>query len=321
MERDILYSGKEQGMQIQSFKVFVDLVECGSFSAAATANGITQSAVSQQMQALEDRFGTPLLERGGRLIKLTPEGEAFLSASREILRRLERLETTMERLRSSITGVLRISVIPSIGLHELPSYLQVFRAQYPGVEAVVDYERASRVYAAVQQNEADLGLVAYPEKKRGLEMVTFWRDRLIVVCRPGHPLAHYKKLPLRKLHGEKFAAFTSDLPTRKFLDKQFRSAGVRIRFALESDHVETVKRVVEKEDLLAVLPATSVRAEVRSGTLCQAVVADHEWWRPLGVVLKKGREQSPRVREFVALLTEFDLGGEGEGSLKSLPHD
>lgn len=308
-------------MQIQSFKVFVDLVECGSFSAAAAANGITQSAVSQQVQALEERYGTPLLERGSRRLKLTAEGEAFLTASREILRRLERLEITMDRLRSSITGSLRISVIPSIGLHELPAYLQVFRAQYPGVEALVDYERSSRVYAAVQQNDADLGLVAYPEKKRGLEMLTFWRDRLMVVFRPGHPLAHLKKLPLRKLHGEKFATFTSDLPTRRFLDRQFRSAGVRVRFALESDHVETVKRVIEREDLVAVLPATAVRAEVRAGSLNQATLTDCELWRPLGVIYKKGRGQSPRVREFVSLLTEFDLGGEGEGSLKIQRHE
>ena len=132
-------------MQIQSFKVFSDLAETASFSRAAEINGITQSAVSQQMRAIEQRYHVKLIERGRKNFSLTPEGRAFLEASREILGTLEGLGSRIHELQNVVAGELRIATIFSIGLHELPPYLKSFRRSYPEVEVRVEYRRSSEI--------------------------------------------------------------------------------------------------------------------------------------------------------------------------------
>jgi len=304
-------------MQIETFKVFCDLVETGSFSGAAEANKITQSAVSQQIQALEERFGAPLVERGRRKIALTPAGEAFLETVRAVLHLLESLDTKLQKVKTTVSGELLLTSVLSIGLHELPPCLREFRANFPGVNIRVDYQRSSQVYTSVQEGRSDLGLVAYPAIRRGLEMRTFWRDRLVLVCLPDHPLARRRKISLSMLQGERFVAFENDLPTRKFIDRKLADEGVKVRVVFESDHVETIKRTVENEGSLSIIPLTAVQNELRSGSLKAIPIEAENMWRPLGVLFKKGRIALPPVREFLSLLEDFDLGGEGKARVKA----
>jgi DNA-binding transcriptional LysR family regulator len=107
-------------MYIQTFKIFCDLAETQSFSKAAALNSITQSAVSQQIRAVEKRFEVTLIERARRHFSLTPEGKVFLNASREILEVYDTLGDRLHTLRDVVAGELRLASIYSIGLHELP---------------------------------------------------------------------------------------------------------------------------------------------------------------------------------------------------------
>ncbi|MFA7343375.1 MAG: LysR family transcriptional regulator [Terrimicrobiaceae bacterium] len=305
-------------MQIQTFKVFCDLADTESFSKAAERNGITQSAVSQQVRSIEEQFQVRLIDRGRRAFCLTPEGQAFLASSRDIVGAYEELGTRMQKLQEVVSGELRIATIFSIGLHELPPYLKRFRREFPLVEVRMDYRRSAQVYAAVQENRADVGLVAYPASRRGITASTFWRDRLVVICAPSHPLAARRKLALSDLGGEKFIAFEPDLPTRREVDRRLRQAGARVKVAFEFDNIETVKRAVEIESAVSIVPRTSVRAEVEAGHLISLEIADAEMWRPLGTLVKKSSAGTPALREFLGLLEKTDLGGEG-GDFQSHP--
>lgn len=300
-------------MQIQTFKVFCDLADTESFSKAAERNGITQSAVSQQVRSIEDQFRVRLIDRGRRTFCLTPEGQAFLASSREIIGAYEDLGTRMQKLQEVISGELRIATIFSIGLHELPPYLKRFRREFPLVDVRVDYRRSAQVYAAVQENRADVGLVAYPTSRRGITASVFWKDRLVVICAPGHPLAAKRKIALSELHAEKFIAFEPDLPTRREVDRQLRLSGSRVRVAFEFDNIETVKRAVEIESAVSIVPRTSVRSEVETGQLASIELAEPDMWRPLGTLVKKSSAGTPALREFLSLLEKTDLGGEGGG--------
>ncbi|MEI6493890.1 MAG: LysR family transcriptional regulator [Verrucomicrobiota bacterium] len=298
-------------MQIQTFKVFCDLADTESFSKAAERNGITQSAVSQQVRSIEEQFQVRLIDRGRRAFCLTPEGQAFLASSREIVGAYDELGTRMQKLQEVVSGELRIATIFSIGLHELPPYLKRFRREFPLVEVRMDYRRSAQVYAAVQENRADVGLVAYPASRRGVTASVFWRDRLVVICAPSHPLAARRKLALSDLGGEKFIAFEPDLPTRREVDRLLRQAGARVKVAFEFDNIETVKRAVEIESAVSIVPRTSVRAEVEAGQLISLEISDTEMWRPLGTLVKKSSAGTPALREFLGLLDKTDLGGDG----------
>ncbi|MEI6340226.1 MAG: LysR family transcriptional regulator [Verrucomicrobiota bacterium] len=294
-------------MQIQSFKVFSDLAETASFSRAAAINGITQSAVSQQMRTIEQRYHVKLIERGRKNFSLTPEGRAFLEASREILGTLEGLGSRIQKLQNVVAGELRIATVFSIGLHELPPCLKVFRRRFPEVDVRVEYQRSSEIYTGLLEGRADIGLVAYPSPRRGLKMIPFWSDRLVLICPPGHPLAARRRLAFSALEGQKFIAFEPDLPTRREIDRKLRAAGVRVNLTLEFDNIETVKRAVEVENAVSIVPETAVRHEVASGSLVAIEFDAKDMLRPLAALVRRSARVSPALREFLLLLENTKL--------------
>lgn len=289
-------------MYIDTFKVFSDLAETGSFSKAAALNEITQSAVSQQIRALELRYKVTLVERGRRSLELTPEGLVFLSASKEILNVYNHLGDRLHELRDVVAGELRLASIYSIGLHELPPVLKRYRQQHADVEVHVEYRRSTQVYAEVIAGEVDLGLVAYPTRRSGLQIDIFSQDDLVLICHPSHALAKRKSILLTHLNGEKLISFEPDVPTRKVIDRHLREHAVQIEHAMEFDNVETVKRAVEIESGVSIVPAHTVRQEVENGVLASVKIESPKMVRPLGVIARRGRPRSPAHKAFLAAL-------------------
>ncbi len=294
-------------MQIETFKIFLDVIETASFSEAAERNGMTQSAVSQQIKSLEERFGVTLLERGRKHFAITPEGELFLRAGREILELYEGIHGQLDSLRNAVSGHLKIATVYSIGFHELPPYLELFKRRFPEVELEVSYRRSNQVYSDVLENRADLGLVAYPRSKKGVEIEPAWRDRLVVICPPQHRLARRKSLTLREIDGERFISFEPDLPTRQAIDAMFTEAGISVIEVVEFDNIETVKRGVQIEGALSIVPSESVRSEVESGALSQVKLEGRKMWRPLGILRRRNKAITPSMREMIEILRGGNL--------------
>ncbi len=289
-------------MQIETFQIFFDLVETASFSKAAEMHGITQSAVSQQIRALEQKFQVTLIERGKKNFSVTEEGEAMLQAAGEILRTYDSLGQRLEALKTSRKGTIQIAAVHSIGLHELPPYLKEFKKKYREVEVTLEFLRSAQVYQAVLDGRADLGLVAFPMERRGIDVESFWRDKLVLICAPSHRLAQRGRLRLRDLDGEKFVSFSYDQPTRKAIDQLLDREGVRIQITMEFDNIETVKRVVEIESGIAIVPRAAVVEEVRSGLLAAVEIVGADMWRPLGLLMKKKKALTAVQSAFVNLL-------------------
>ncbi|MDF1815401.1 MAG: LysR family transcriptional regulator [Verrucomicrobiales bacterium] len=289
-------------MQIETFRILFDLVETASFSEAAERNGVTQSAVSQQIKAIEEKFGVTLVERGRKNFAVTPEGEIFLSAGKEILQIYEGIHGKLDELRNSVTGHLKIATVYSIGFHELPPYINEFKAAFPSVELEVSYRRSNQVYSDVIENRADLGLVAYPKTRKGIEIEPAWSDRLVVICPPGHRLAERKSLSLKNLDGQRFISFEPDLPTRQAIDAMFLEAGISVKEVVEFDNIETVKRGVEIENAISIVPSESVKYEVEAGVLKQVKLEGRNIRRPLGILRRRNKALTPAMREMIDIL-------------------
>ncbi len=289
-------------MHVDSLKVFCDLVETASFSKAAAAHGITQSAVSQQVRALEARFGCMLLERSRSGVAPTPEGHAFFATCREMLGAWTAFEHRLSELKQEFSGELRIASIFSIGLHELPPRLQAFRAKYPAMEVHVDYRRSVQIYEMVESGEAHVGLVAFPVKRPGILFEIFDEDTMIFICHPRHPLAARKRIPLSAVAGEPFIGFEPDTPTRKMTDRYLRQAGVKITPVNEFDNIETVKRAVEIGSGTSIVPARTVAAEIKSGQLIAIEIESPRMTRPLATIIARNRPRPVGLKEFIAVL-------------------
>jgi LysR family transcriptional regulator, transcriptional activator of the cysJI operon len=150
-------------------------------------------------------------------------------------------------------------------------------------------------------------LVAYPSERRGLTATTFWRDKLKLICAPGHRLAGRRKIALNVLEGEKFIAFEPDLPTRREVDRRLKDAGVGVRMILEFDNIETVKRAVEIENGVSIVPETAVEDEVNAGSLAAIEIEGADMWRPLGALVRNAARVSPALREFLERLSHFEV--------------
>jgi len=293
-------------MQIETLRLFCDLVEAGSFSMAAEKHRLTQSAVSQRIAAMEKELGVRLLVRLRHNTEPTAEGKLLLENAHRILALYDDCRRRLREMQQPVSGSLRISTVYSIGLHELPPYLKWFRDHYPNADLRVDYHRSDHVYREVAERRADLGFVAYPncEGHAGLDCDTFWQDELVLVLPPDHELAERSTVRLTELADVRFISFEPDLPTRKAIDAMLARAGVQVNELMALDNVELVKRAVELENAVAIVPQRTVYAEVRGGRLAEAKldVPSPEIVRPLGVIHRTGEELSAAAREFTELL-------------------
>ncbi len=294
-------------MQVDNFKIFVDLVETKSFSKAARLNGITQSAVSQQARAMEKHFDNLLIDRSQKQFQLTREGNRVYQTAKEILHVYEKLMSELMEMKKVISGTIRISTIYSIGLHELPPFIKSFLTDYPSVNVRVEYRRSNLVYEDILHNSVDFGLVAFPVKTRQIEMIPFREDRLVAICHPDHPLASQTSVNVETLVNYKFISFDPDIPTRKAVDQIFRENNIETEPVMEFDNIETVKRAVEIDAGIAIAPQATVAQEVKQGTLASVTLNGTGFNRPLAILHRKGRVLTPAMKKFIKTLTGKEL--------------
>ena len=291
-------------MQIESLKVFCDLAETESFTKAAQINGVTQSAVSQQISSLERVFKSLLIERSKKHFRLTREGQVLYDYSKQVIGTYDALQSKLQEIKDIISGTIRVATIYSIGLHDLPPYLKKFLKTYPTVNVHVEYRRANQVYEDVLGNVVDLGLVAYPARDSKLEMCPLRKEPLVLICHPQHPLAKHKGIRLKAISGQKFISFEPDIPTRKALDRILKEHSVQVQHVMEFDNIETVKRAVEIDAGIAIVPQGTVAQEVIKQTLAEVRLEDGEFYRPLAALYKKNKVLSPAMKQFLAVLKD-----------------
>jgi DNA-binding transcriptional LysR family regulator len=291
-------------MQIESLKVFCDLVETESFTKAAQINGVTQSAVSQTISALERLFKSLLIERSKKNFRLTAEGEVLYDYSKQILQTYDALHSNLQEIKDIISGNIRVATIYSIGLHVLPAYIKKFLKNFPTVNVHVEYRRPNMVYEDVLGNVVDLGLVAYPIRDAKLEIIPLRKDPLVLIVHPQSPLAKLKSIKAKALAGHKFVGFEKDIPTRKAVDKLLKDHGVSPEYIMEFDNIETVKRAVEIDSGVAIVPQETTRQEVTNQTLAAIKIEDSDFFRPLAVIYKKNKVLSPAIKQFITQIKE-----------------
>lgn len=289
-------------MQIESLKVFCDLVETESFTKAAQINQITQSAVSQQVTSMERLFRSQLVERSKRLFRLTEEGKVLYSYSKQIVHDFDSLNNKLQETKDIISGNIRVATVYSIGLHDLPPYHKKYLKAFPTVNVHVEYRRSNQVYEDVLNNAVDLGLVAFPKRMDKVEIVPLHEYKMVLICHPKHPFATRKKISVKEMAGQKFVSFDADMPTRLAIDRVFRKAGVTVEHAMEFDNVETVKQAVEIDAGIAIVPHNTVTQEVATHMLAEVHFEGTDMNRPWAAIYKSKKVLSPAMKQFIETL-------------------
>ncbi len=289
-------------MQIETLKVFCDLVESRSFSRAAVRNFITQSAVSQQVKNLETRFETQLLRRDGKSVSPTPAGRVFYERSRSILDSFEHMQLEMKSIGQDMGGSVRVATIYSVGLYEISIVVKTFLRIYPKVNLHVEYSSGARVYEDCLRGALDLGIVTYPEARKGLRIISLPADKLVLICAPDHALAKRHHVDIHKLNGLNYIAFEKGIASRRALDRIFQEHGIQVNIVMEFDNIETIKRSVEIGAGVSIVPLLSVQKEVQSGSLVQIHFTDKNFYRPLGAIVRSKQPLTPAAKKFIELM-------------------
>lgn len=296
-------------MDFIALQLFCDLIETRSFTLTAERHFVTQSAVSQRLRAMERDYGQSLIERGKGKGRATPTEAGLLlyEGAKPILREIADLDTRMRGLSEEVAGTVRVATVYSVGLHALPGRLKLFLAAHPRVNVHLEYSQTGKVYQDVLSGAVEVGIVACPAPRNGIEVVPFGEETMVVICAPENPLVHEAEavggIALSRLDDQPYIAFDDEIPTRRLIDDRLRAAGAKVRIVMAYDNIETIKNLVEIGTGIAIVPENTVRREVREGALAVVPLLPADTFqRPAGLLLKKAGPRRAVVRAFVAAM-------------------
>jgi DNA-binding transcriptional LysR family regulator len=290
-------------MDWQQLLGFYQVAKLGSFTKAAEATFRTQSALSQQVKALEEELGSLLLERlGKRHLKLTPAGEKFFAFAQGVLAQWDQVQDELQALQGRSQGPLRLAAPFTTLYHLLPEKLLAYLGDYPLVElTLLDRDQAG-VLALVKQGDIDFGLALESRVPRDLAAVRWQPVDTVLLAPVGHPLAGQKRVTWQQI-----ARYPLIVPprgpesgSRLFLEEQFKKLGLTYRIILESSNVELSARYVETG--LGLAFATLARHLPQQRHLAFIPLSHYMKSDHLALVMRRDKVLPPYKRAFINLL-------------------
>lgn len=301
-------------VQLETLRLYCDVVRFRSVSRAAAQHGVTQSAASQAIQQLEEELDAPLLDRSRRPLQPTEEGRGFYEACRALLAGFDRARADLAAARQRVEGTVRVAAIYSVGLHDMSRHMQPFMSAHPHARVRLECLHPHQVVEAVLADEADLGILSYPPAHRALAVLPLRQEPMVLVCHPSHRLARRRLARPDDLQGERFVAFDRDLAIRRAIDRVLRQAGVRVEVVMAFDNIETIKQAIAIAAGVSILPRPAVAKEVGIRALAAVPLDIEGLVRPIAIIHRRGRRLTPVVARFIDVLRRADDAAEDTGA-------
>jgi len=292
-------------MEIRQLKAFVAIAEAGTFTAGAARVHVTQAAISMQIRQLETETGTRLFVRAPRRVMLTEAGEKLLERARVILREHNAALEELAALTGAERGRLRIgSASAQVSATPLPQIFRELRRQHEAVEVSVVSGTSESLVQQILGGELDAAFVSLPVAARGIQTELLSEDSLVAIASPRHKLAKQKVVSAYALAGEKLILGERGGNTRRLIDQFFAQAGVTLKVAMELSRLAAIKRMVEEDMGVGIVPLQSVRDEVTKGSLVRWWIEGAQINWQLGLARLVGGYESPIQQKFLKLCRE-----------------
>ena len=308
-------------MEIRQLRAFVAIAETGTFTAGALRVHVTQAAISMQIRQLESEIGARVFVRAPRHVILTEAGEQLLRRARHILREHDAAVDESAELAGAERGRLRIGSASAMVLTEqLPSILKELRKQHPAAEIAVTSGTSEVLVDQILAGEVDIAFVSLPVDVRGIKTERLSEDQLVAIASPQHRLAKQRTISAYTLAGERLILGERGGNTRRLIDQFFAQAGVMIRVAMELSRQQAIKRMVEEDMGVGIVPLQSVKEEVDKGKLIRWWIEGAQINWELGIAQLSNGYDSPIMQKFVALAHKnFASGRDSDGPKKLKP--
>ncbi|GAC1400367.1 MAG: selenium metabolism-associated LysR family transcriptional regulator [Chloroflexota bacterium] len=288
-------------LDLNKLRIFAAVAEHEHFSRAAEALAISQPAVSAQVRALEQHYGTALFERAGRGVRLTESGRLVQGYARRILALAVELDEAVSDLQGLRTGQLRVGASTTIGDYLLPPVLGAFRAQYPGIGIALEIANTARIVDRLRHGELHLGLLGEPVAGGDLDAEPYHDDTLVLIVPPAHRWAG-RQVALGELSSAVLITRERGSATRAVTEEALAGVGIRLDAGMELGGTEAVKGAVAAGLGVAFVSACAVQQELTSGRLAQATTPGLEIRRQFQLARQRGRQLTSAEKAFLALL-------------------
>ena len=300
-------------MEIRQLRAFIAIAESGTFTAGAERVHVTQAAVSMQIRQLENEVGAKLFIRAPRNVILTEAGEKMLERARHILREHDAALEEIAELAGAKRGRLRIgSASAGVSSGQLPRILKELRKHHPSAELSVTSGTSESLVQQLLAAELDIAFVSLPVEARGIQTERLNDDQLVAIASPRHRLARQRTVSAYALAGEKLILGERGGNTRRLIDEFFAQAGVKPTVAMELSRLGAIKRMVEEDMGVGIVPLQSARDEVEKGRLVRWWIEGAQINWELGLARLTGGYDSPILQRFVGLCHKYCGGNASE---------
>ena len=292
-------------MNLTTLKYFVSVAELGSLTAAAEANFVTQPALSVALRKLQEELGAKLVVAEGRGMRLTRAGGIVLDYARRFARLEEELSREVADLEGLVRGKIAIGTIDAASSYVLPPVFSRFRERYPGIDISLEVMGTGPLLKELRGGRLDFVVGTLPiERGVDLDVFPVYTERLLVVARPGHPLARRRALLPAALAEHSFISFHEGANTRRIIEAVLAEHGVSPRVTMTTDSPEAIRNLAAAGLGIAILPEKLVRDDIGRGTLVEIRIKGLVFERTLGLIIPAKRYLSSTVRAFLGVLAE-----------------
>jgi len=289
-------------MEIRQLKAFLAIAETGTFTAGAARVHVTQAAISMQIRQLETEVGAQLFVRAPRRVIVTEAGEKLLQRAQAILREHDAAIDEIASLTGAHKGRVRIgSASAAVSGDPLPRFLRELAKKHSGAEVSVSSGTSAELVKQLLAGELDFAFVSLPVEARGIQSELLSEDYLVAIASPRHKLAKQKVVSAYGLAGEKLILGERGGNTRRLIDQFFSQGGVTPKIAMELSRMAAIKRMVEEDMGVGIVPLQSVRDEVAKGTLVRWWIEGAQINWQLGLARLVGGYESPIHRTFLRM--------------------
>jgi LysR family transcriptional regulator, transcriptional activator of the cysJI operon len=289
---------------LANLRLIRDVALHHSLTKAARLCDMSQSAASQAVQEVERELDVILFDRSKRPLTVTPAGKLYIEYCRDMLRRHEELEAKLNRLKLAANGTARLAAIYSVGLSDMADIEARFGRLYPEGHLAISYLRPEKVWQAVLEDQADIGLMSYAESSREIIAVP-WRDEeMVVAVAPTHPLAERKRVRAEFLNDQHFIGFDDNLPIQKEIERYLRDHRVNVNITLRFDNIQTIKEAVAHGAGLSMMPRRVMRDDLQAGRLAALQLDPPKLFRPVRIVHRRRKVFNEVTKGLLRLLRD-----------------
>jgi DNA-binding transcriptional LysR family regulator len=304
-------------MEIRQLRAFIAIAELGTFTAGALRVHVTQAAISMQIRQLENELGAKLFIRAPRRVMLTEAGEQLLQRARQILRDHDAALDEIAELAGAERGRLRIgSASAMVTTDVLPTLLKEVRKRHARAEITVVSGTSEALVQQILSGEIDIAFVSMPVEARGINTERLTQDQLVAVASPRHRLAKEKTISAYTLAGENLILGERGGNTRRLIDLFFAQAGVSLHVSMELSRQAAIRRMVEEDMGVGIVPLQTVRDEVEKGRLIRWWIEGAQINWEMGIARLAGGYESPIAQTFLKLSRDYFSNSPGMAAKK-----